>query len=39
MAGFGGFAYLRPGARDENHHFDFVELLKGEISRVKMLVS
>jgi hypothetical protein len=39
MAGFGGFAYLRRGARDENHHFDFVELPKGEISRDNMLVS
>jgi hypothetical protein len=39
MAGFGGFAYLRPGARDENHHFDFVELSKGEILRDNMLVS
>jgi len=39
MAGFGGFVYLRRDARDENHYFDFAELPKGEISRVKMLVS
>jgi hypothetical protein len=34
MAGFGGFPYLRRGAGDENHYFDFAECPESEILRL-----